>query len=116
MDRYWRIGGMFDTLKFVSRHYYDRTVVGFVLHNTHDGAIEKFEEMWEEMKRLIPKEYYHDYEFLKIKISSSYPIFIIFDEFYQGERFVEFVEEHFDEGMLAFASVWTDGKYMGEST
>lgn len=116
MDRYWRVGGLFDSLKFISRHYYNKAVVGFVLHNTHDGATEKFEEMWEEMKKLIPNEYYHDYELLKIKMSGNYPDFIIFDEYYQGEKFVEFVEKHFDEKLLAFASMWIDGKFQMEST
>jgi hypothetical protein len=116
MDRYWRIGGLFNSLKFISRHYYNKTVVGFVLHNSHDGATEKFKEMWEEMKNLIPEEYYKDYELLEIKLSGSYPVFMIFDTYEQGEVFIEFVEEHFDERSLAFASMWVDGVFQMEST
>lgn len=116
MDRYWRIGGLFDSLKFVSKHYYNKAVVGFILHKSHYGSMEKFEEVWEEMKSLIPEDYYHGYEFMEITLSGSYPVFIIFDTYEQGKAFVDFVEKHFDDGNLAFASMWVDGVFQMEST
>ena len=53
MDENWRIGSVFKSLKYISKTFYSKAVVGFVLHESHDGATEKFESMWDEMQKLV---------------------------------------------------------------
>jgi len=116
MDENWRVGSVFKSLKYISKAFYSKVVVGFILKEDFEGAPEKFEEMWDEMRKLVPEDYYYGHhDFLKIELSGG-GSFIIFDTYEQGKAFVEFVEKHFDEGELAFASMWIDGQHAGEST
>jgi hypothetical protein len=116
MGENWRIGSVFKSLKYISKAFFSKAVVGFVLHESHEGAIEKFELMWDEMRKLVPEDYYYGrHDFLKVELT-SYGSFIIFDTYEQGETFVNFVRKHFDDEDLAFASMWVDGVFQMEST
>ena len=116
MNEYWRIGSVFKSLKYISKTFYSKAVVGFILKEDFEGASEKFEEMWDEMRKLVPADYYYGHhDFLKVELSGQ-GSFIIFDTYEQGKAFIKFVEEHFDDGNLAFASMWVDGVHAGEST
>jgi len=116
MDTNWRVGSVFKSLKYISKAFYSKAVVGFILKEDFDGATEKFEEMWDEMRKLVPEDYYYGHhDFLKIELSGG-GSFIIFNTYEQGEAFVQFVEKHFDDEHLAFASMWVDGVFQMEST
>jgi len=115
MDRYWRVGSPFTAIKYVSRGLPDLFVVGVVIHSGHEGADEKLDEVWNKMKNLIPEDYYLDYDMLKIELS-GYPSYIVFDTYEQGEAFVKFVEEHFNEDSLGYAALYVDGECHSEST
>ena len=116
MDENWRVGSVFKSLEYVSKHYFNKAVVGFILKEDFDGSTKKFESMWDEMRKLVSEDYYYGHhDFLKAELSGG-GSFIIFDTFEQGEAFVEFVEKHFDDGDLAFASMWIDGVHRMEST
>lgn len=111
-----RMGGLFDALKYISSVEFDKCVVGFIFHESNDGANEKFDEVWDEMQKLIPSDYYRHGMMLEFDLRRGCGRFIIFDTYKQAEAFVEFVEKHFDEGGLAFASMWASGVFQGEST
>jgi hypothetical protein len=113
MDRYWRVGDPFRAFKSVSKEHPDKFVVGFVLHSSHSGALRKFNKVWNEMKNLVPEDYYMN---LKGKLKYGYGTFIIFDTYEQGEKFVEFVEKHFNENGFGAASMWANGEHQCEST
>ena len=111
-----RLGGLFDALKYISSVEFDKYVVGFVFHTSHDGANEKFDEVWEEMQKLVPPDYYRHVMMLEFDLRRENGRFIIFDTYKQAETFVDFVEKHFDDGNLAFASMWANGVFQIEST
>jgi hypothetical protein len=112
MGENWRIGSVFKSLKYVSKAFFNKVVVGFILKENS----EKFELMWDEMQKLVPEDYYYKHhEFLKVELSGG-ASFIIFDTYEQGEAFVNFVRKHFNDEDLAFANMWVDGVFQMEST
>ena len=115
MDRYWRIRGPFKLIQDASTVKSWKYYVGFVLKRETKEAIEKFKEIWDEMKNLIPEDYYLDYELLRVTLSHGVTC-IIFDTSKQAVAFVDFVEEHFNDDDFAYSAAYHNGMHLFEST
>jgi len=111
MEMYWRIGGPFSAFKYVSKMMPDLFVVGVIIH---EEGILILKERWDEMKLLIPEDYYLNYDFLEGEIEG--PTYIVFDTYEQGFAFVDYIETYFNEGHKAYAAMYIDGECEAEST
>lgn len=115
MDKYWRVGNSFTAFRYVSKMMPDMYVVGMVVHTSSEGAEEQYEKMWDDMKKLIPEDYYDNYEMLKV-VLLGYPQYIVFDTYEQGKAFCDFFYEHFKQNHWGYAALYVDGEFRYEST
>jgi hypothetical protein len=112
MDRYWRIGNSFTAIQYVSKGMPDLFVVGVIIFSKR-----KLNKVWNEMKKLIPLDYYHPdlQDILKIEMHDE-AMYIAFDTYEQGLAFVEFVENNFNDNHEGYAAMYSDGNFECEST
>jgi len=112
MDRYWRLIDPFTGFRYASKMLPDMWLVGFIIH---EAGVPTLKEKWDEMKHLVPEDYFLNYVFLEGEFEYG-PTAIVFDTYEQAFALVDYFERHFNDDHMGYASILHDGENYGEST